>query len=178
MIRSNYTAASQPPPAQTRQKYVPGSFIGGRQKAVAPPHLTTLAASEKSSRLIQVRKLNDDKKSLTQDLNHTRSRQQDVESQLLLCREDLSKTTRALMVTRKMFAALADEKNKEKEKALAAMKKASKLESKLGLAIGQTGLAKKNSSLREMVRKLRDEKVGAETARQTGGRDVPSAGFV
>lgn len=60
-------------------------------------------------------------------------------------------------VTRKMFGALAEEKNVEQAKALAANAKVSKLESKLGLAIGRTGLAKKNSSLRENVRKLKDD---------------------
>lgn len=45
----------------------------------------------------------------------------------------------------------------EQQKALAAAAKASKLESKLGLAIGQTGLAKKNSGMRETIRRLKDE---------------------
>ena len=53
-----------------------------------------------------------------------------------------------------MFGALAEEKNVEQQKALAAAAKVSKLESKLGLAIGQTGLAKKNSALRDTIRKV------------------------
>lgn len=56
-----------------------------------------------------------------------------------------------------MFGALAEEKNVEQAKALAANAMVSKLTSKLGLAIGKTGLAKKNSSLRENVRRLKDD---------------------
>ena len=47
-----------------------------------------------------------------------------------------------------MFGALAEEKNVEQQKAIELASRVSKLESKLGLSISQTGLAKKNAALR------------------------------
>jgi len=73
-------------------------------------------------------------------------------------KDALESQTRALYVTRKMFAALAHEKNVESEKAKSALIKCRKLESKLGLQIGGTGLAKK---LEESRRRLDQSVAGA-----------------
>ena len=147
MIRSNYTAGPAKVPS-SRKNYVPGSFIVASHSNAAPPHLTTMAAAEKASKIREVKKLNDDRKVLTQNLETTRTRSNDLEAELRMARDDLSKTSRALEVTRRMFGALAEEKNVEQQKALALASRVSKLESKLGLSISQTGLAKKNAALR------------------------------
>jgi len=55
-----------------------------------------------------------------------------------------------------MFGALAEEKNVEQQKALTLASRVSKLESKLGLSISQTGLAKKNAALRDSLRRSKD----------------------
>ncbi|GMH77206.1 hypothetical protein TrRE_jg3137, partial [Triparma retinervis] len=114
-----------------------------------------MAAAEKASKIREVKKLNDDRKVLTQNLETTRTRSNDLEAELRMARDDLSKTSRALEVTRRMFGALAEEKNVEQQKALALASRVSKLESKLGLSISQTGLAKKNAALRDNLRSCR-----------------------
>ncbi|GMH87663.1 hypothetical protein TrST_g3084 [Triparma strigata] len=157
MIRGQYCSDSAPPPAPSRKPYVPSHFVHVPTRTSHPPHVTSLAGEEKEKRLRQVKALNEDKKNLTRSCAQTRTREHTLEVENRKLREDLDKQTRALQVTRKMFGALAEEKNVEQAKALAANAKVSKLESKLGLAIGRTGLAKKNSSLRENVRKLKDD---------------------
>jgi hypothetical protein len=80
----------------------------------------------------------------------------------LTLKASLESESRALEVTRKMFAALAHEKNVESEKAKAALSRCRKLESKLGLQLGGTGLARK---LEENRRKLEDERSAKNKAR-------------
>jgi len=90
MIRSNYNASAKPPP-DPRQKYVPGSFIVAGHASTAPPHLTTMAANEKASKIREVKKLHDDRKTLTSNLETTRNRSRDLEAELRITRDDLSK---------------------------------------------------------------------------------------
>ena len=114
-----------------------------------PPSLIGRLASEKENHSRHVKQLSTHNNNLQNSNEQQQTQTDELTKQLCALRNQTETQARQLLTMKKMLGFIADEKKFEQAKVEAAKSKISKLESKLGLSIGNTGLGKKNAEVSE-----------------------------